>query len=413
MTSLTHVRSRSIATDETNECREADARVAAIVEQHLEGNQTDRSARSAIAGILCSTNILSEVARSAHAVNAMEREELESRLLILMVRKIIEPKGEKHFNFEKMRGRSACGWFRQFARAARASELRNLRNAQRRFGIPVDLMSEGMMGFAAASAPEAVNTPYAANLSVYKTDEEIALEESTDDLIEEFTRQSRYLRGDRVIAIKADLLRRAFNLPNARRLSSPTDRDWVMRRLTKDDSIAYKSASVAFRLKTGDLDASDVTTDKRLIAIWDNHDVDSLEGLLEKPGEVAHTFAVVASMQRPLPNSVVMGRFRRQVSVISELPEWDKVAANLTDAYIATEFAALSSYTEHRLSELEVAELEAKHALDQKKWKPACRAAIKFVGSPAGTSEAAIRRTLDALAVASGAIDTSSTKRKK
>ena len=409
MTNSTRTRPRNDATiirgDDSPECRAADAKVAVIIEDVLAGRRSDPSARGEIAGILCSMNIFAEVAATAEA-NQMEREELEERLRALMLRKILVANGTKHLNFEKLRGRSACGWLRQFARAARQSELRNLRTAQRNFGVPIDHTTlEGTVAFSELAAPDAVNTPFAANLSLHKTDEEIALEESASNLIEEFTRTARYLRGDRVIMVKADVLRRFLNLPNARRLPSPADRDYVLRQLNKDEKAAYKSASVAFRLKTGDLDPADVTTDKRLIAIWENHDVESLEGMLERPGEVAHTLAVVASMQRPRPNSVILERFRRQVSVISDLPEWADVADRLAAAYIATEFSPLSSYNEHRLTEDDMKALEAKHQLDQKNWKPACREAAKFIGAPAGKNEQAIRRTLDAYAVAAGAIE--------
>ncbi|MFS0884996.1 hypothetical protein [Aeromicrobium sp. 179-A 4D2 NHS] len=390
-------------------CREADLKIAAIVEDVLAGRRGEKSARAEIAGILCSTTILASVAAQAQAT-ASEREELEGSLRYLMLRKILEANGEKNLNFQMLRGKSACGWFRQFARKASPSELRNVRGANRRFGVPIDTNDMDYQKFVELATPEAVNAPFAANLAQYNSPEDLAAEENASSLIEEYIETARYLRGPRVTFIKADVLRRFFSLPNATRLPSPTDRSYVLDQLESDEKVAYKSASIAFRLRMGELDPEDVKTDRRMIAIWNNHDDESLENLLDRPREVAHTLAVVASMQRPRPNSVALNRFRRLVSVVSELPGWKDVAKTLADAYIATEFNALSSYNEHRLSEDEVAELHAQHELDKAKWGPAVEAAAEFIGAPVGVTEAAIRRTLDHHAMAAGAIEPSGFK---
>lgn len=384
--------------------READAKIAVIVDDVLSGRRGEKSARAEIAGILCGTNILASVAAQAQA-SASEREELEGCLRYLMLRKILEANGEKNLNFEMLKGKSACGWFRQFARKASASELRNVRGANRRFGSPIDTNDLDYQKFAELATPEAVSAPFAANLQQYNSPEDLVADETASSLIEEYTETARYLRGTRRTFIKADVLRRFFSLPNATRLPSPADRSFVLDQLENDEKVAYKSASIAFRLRMGELDPEDVTTDRRMIAIWNSHDDESLENLLDRPREVAHTLAVVASMQRPRPNSVALNRFRRLVSVISELPGWKDVAKDLADAYIATEFNALSSYNEHRLSDDEIDELNAQHELDKAKWGPAVEAAAAFTGAPVGSTEAAIRRTLDHHAMAAGAIE--------
>lgn len=391
---------------------EADSRIAKIVADVLDGNRTEKSGRAEIAGILCGTGILGEIA-AGEPITPMEREELEANLQALMLTKILTANGEKNMNFERLNGSSACGWFRQFARAATPSEMRRVRNMRKRFGVPVDMMASAVGGpaFGDMATPEAVNTPWAANLSAHKTTEELAHEESASQLIEEFTETARYLRGPVVTFVKADTLRRFYDLPNATRLPDPQDRQFVLDELEKDNKIAYKSASIAFRLRTGEIDRDEVKTDMRLVEIWNSHDTETLDSLLDRPGEVAHTLATVASMQRPRPNSVALNRFRRLVSVISDLPEWKPVAEELAEAYIATEFNAVSAYNEPRLSEDELAELSAKHQSDQKRWAPAVKAAMEFVGRPTGASEAEIRRTLDSHAMAAGAIESSYLKK--
>ena len=387
---------------------ELDKTMQDIVLTVQNGTRTEASARAEVAGILCSTNILRDVAHQAQA-SIMEREELEEKLRALMIQKILEANGDKNFSFNLMDGKSACGWFRKFAQTARDSELRNLRSAQRRFGTPIDhtTMEGGGISFNELSGVAPVmDTPWASNSSLSKGVDEILHEESTAQLIEDFNTKSRYLRPDRIPFIAADALRQYFNLPQAVRSANPADRRFVLKTLKADEKAAYKSATVVFQLKVGDIDREEITTDPRLLAIWKNHTVDSLDSLLDRPGEVAHTIAMAASLSRPRPSSVALDRFRRIVASLSDLPEWTAIAPDLANAYIATEFNALSSYNEHRLDADELAELTASHRANAAMWTVIAKKAAKFVGVPLGRDIASVRKTLDTYAIGAKAIET-------
>jgi hypothetical protein len=401
--------SGSPANTKSNANDKIDQQVQAIVEAVKSGARSDDSARAEIVGLLCGSTILRDVAIGAQA-GQMEREELQERLNALMVGKILTANGDKNFSFNLMDGKSACGWFRKFAQTARDSELRNLRSAQRRFGTPIDhttMEGAGGMSFSELSGgKQAMDTPWASNSSLGKSNDELMHEESTAQVTDDYLRTARYLRGDRMPFLRSDALRQAFKLPQAVRAPDPSDRRFVLETLETDKKAAYSSASAVFSLKVGDLSRDQVTTDPRMLDIWKNHNEESLGSLLDRPGEVAHTIAMAANLSRPRPSSVALDRFRRIVMSLSDLPEWKEFAGDLASAYIATEFSALSSYNEHRLNDDELEEVKATHAAHAATWPTVAKAASKFVGAPLGSDIETVRKTLDNFAIGAKAIET-------
>lgn len=383
-----------------------DREIQEIVSEFKAGTRPEESARGAILVLLQNTGILAQVSRGPK-VREHEQEPLETSLRDLMIEKVLTPNGDKNFSLNLIDGKSGCGWYRKFATTARDSELRNLRSASNRFGVPIDVTT---VGGAPGSDPHThganLDTPWATNANLHRSTDEILHEESTAQLTDSFIKKARYLRGDRIPQVQADYLMRFFNLPSAARPAQPTDRAFVMKTLSKDSKAAYRSASVAFQLRVGDIVEGEVSTDPRLIEIWRNQSTSSLNTLLDSPGKVAHTIALAATMPRPRPSSVSLDRFRRMVQAASALSEWTEIAETLANAYIATEFTALSSYVEHRLDDDETAEIEATHSENFKRWPDVALQASSFVGAPLGKDVETVRQTLETYAIGAKAIET-------
>ncbi|GAB2733790.1 hypothetical protein [Nocardioides pakistanensis] len=310
-----------------------DATINDLVDAVFSGSLDENQARRAIAGHLFATGIHDQVAaRSTTGLSKQDKAELAERLAHLLMQKVITP-GENGYSLEQGRGKSACGWARQLASAAVASETRKIRRAENRLGIPMD--PAGHEFSAAANSA----------LITYDVDDSTAIEEAVED----FTSAVRGARGTDRMFVAARYLAEVFDLVPAIRPDAMVDRDILTASLIADETLALRSLRSWRALVHGtDAAAVDPSIDERVLMLWDDQTEESAERLSAMGADTAHALALAAVSPMPRPAKKALAKFKTVVGQVAtgtrRDARWRELSSALVDSYIASQYEAVSQY---------------------------------------------------------------------
>lgn len=362
-----------------------DERVRSLIEAHFQGEIDEVATRREITSMLYVSGIPNEEAQRAKApLTPQQRFDLGEALLHLLTDKMLSG---NFFSLETGRTSSLCGWARQVAKAAVASEIRNARRATNRNGDPWDPQNHSFERAAGSGQRLVVNDAYSTHVDGAVT-----------TLVEEFTERTRGMRDtDRVVA-SAETLCFALGIEPALRPERMEDRDACLAALTTDENLAHRSLKAWNALVHGS-DASAVgDVDDRLLALWDEQTEDSTTELLTRPAHVAHMLALAAVSPLPRPNKKALQKFKTVVMAGNGIRDkrWRELASSLVDAYVASEYEAVSQYATMSAEARSAAIIG--HTIDRNRLETLLERAANHPGAPFGPAPARVLARLSEVA---------------
>lgn len=368
---------------------EIDAVVHDLIDEHFAGNLTEEQTRREISSALYASRIHEEVARTASVSTQQQRNDLAESLLTLITKQVMVASDKASaFDLEKVRHASVCGAIRQFMKKALPSEMRNHRRATNRNGTPLD---PGGYEFTVLGQT-------AASLIVW--DEDSARVDGTNsDLVDEFVDLTKGMRGtDRMLA-NAEVLCLSMGTAAAVRPDAMADRDAIHKALLADETLAHRSLRQWYDLVCGENNVEpSARVEDRVLALWDDQDESMAEALLRRPREVAHALALAAVTPLPRPAKKALSRFKSIVSGTApkRTAPWRDLTSALCDAYVASQYEAVSQYATMSTDAREAAAVG--HQIARNRLDDLLALAAVHPGTPLGKSANMVLARLIALA---------------
>lgn len=380
MTALTAILGPHASTDQIDEA------IHGLIDLHFAGHLSEEAARREISGCLYASGIHEQVAARRTDLSPQGRSDLAEMLSTLLTEKMIS--GGNFYSFAIGRTQSACGWARQLAGSAMQSELRKVRRSDTRNGTPLDPHGHEF----------SVLAHYQTSLIVYD-DPSVRVDANLSDLVEDYTTKSKGMRDtDRVLA-SAETLCAGFGVAPAIRPEFMVDRDYALKALSADPSLAHRALRTWVSLVHGsDRDAIDASIDDRILSLWDEQTEDSAEQLLALSADVTHMLAVAAVSPLPRPPKKALQKLKTMVMVGNGTRDkaWRDLTSVLVDSYVASEFEAVSQYATMSVDAKQAA--ATGHTIARGRFETLLDRAAMHPGAPLGRSHSQILARLAQLA---------------
>lgn len=373
---------------------EIDALVHGLIDAHFAGQMSEEEARRRISGALYASGVHEDVAKTRTDLTQQGRNDLAEMLLTLLTEKVIGS-SDNGYSLETGRRTSACGWARQMAKAAIASEMRNARRADTRNGTPLD-----PTGFEFSVIGQTH-----ASLIVWDT-EAVHVDGEVADLAEQYAQIIKGMRDTDRMVVNADTICLGLGVNPAVRPEWMDDRDDILTAITADETLAQRSLMAWRSLVIGserDFEGCDI--DDRLLALWDDQTEDSAGVILSKSAEVAHTLALAAVSPLPRPAKKALKRLKTAVMAAPSKRDktWRELASVLIDSYIASEFEAVSQYATMSAEAKQAA--VTGHTISRGRFQFLLNRAANHQGSPLGRTPERVLQCLNDVAAAAFATE--------
>lgn len=375
---------------------DADAVCSNILEAHARGEVTAERARAVIAGELLKTGIAEAVATERFVSSAQLRYDLVEDMNELMVSKVLRS-GPGNYDLELGRDRSATGWARQLLRAARGTLLRNIHSRTASKLYPVDPTPPPVSGTTdrfnrpshAGQGPAVIAFHQASVRDDYALD---SAQRSMEDAVDWLSSKTRHLRESSKLAAHAATILHAYRVPALIR-PRLEERRRLQALLAADPFLAYRSVEAMRAIVDSEPLAFPI--DEGLLCLWDEYSYDQLQTISEADGKVARILVDAALADRTRPSRTVLRSFRAAVRAQGSGVNWQRLADECTEAFIALEFEAFSAF-DSTGAEFH-AEKVAGHALMCRKAPDVFARTLAFKGQRLGRNEKELYEHLDAI----------------
>lgn len=360
-----------------------------IVASVLSGTMDSADARMQVAALVVESGAAAKVAyEKSNSLTEQEIADISVILNDILVDKIIDPES---YDFTKASTGTLLGWAMTYARKSKDSRLMNLRQRDTSRYIPFshyDILIDG-------SGAEAFGSGIEARISDTDNWSTQSTEFTTDDevfalALELLGENTKGLRETGRLFVESAILCLSYRLPMALRAINFADRQYVRDVLISDPSAAHWSLHDWCEIAALEASPEESSFDPRVLAIWDNFDIEEAHLLLSLPSEVPHTLALAAVSPKPKPGRRNLDKFRTAVKKMSATKGWNAIALRIVDSFIASEYEVFSEFNSKELDALAL----RNHERAISDFPDLLVASANFPGHPLGVTPSAIHASL-------------------
>ncbi|MCU6479106.1 hypothetical protein [Arthrobacter sp. A2-55] len=315
----------------------ADNECLTALQQYAAGALDETETRKAIAAALHRSGVVIQVARERMLSHTQMVNDLCEDMNDLLYRKIMQtaPGG---FDLNLGLYSSATGWARQLLRAARATLLRDLRTRTEAKLSLVDPIAAKQEQEGVRRDPSYRQFHGAA---YQDKDHEDSPNQKIQDAVEWYQSKARHLRDSTRLAASAASIMHGLGVPALVR-PRLAERRRLQGLLHADPSLAHRSLRAMRSLIEGE--PGNETIDEGLLALWDDYSYDQIDATAQAPFRMASVLVDAALADRARPPRPVLRAFIASVRALGTGRGWSRLAAELSDTFIALEFEAYSSF---------------------------------------------------------------------
>jgi hypothetical protein len=365
-----------------------DAAAKEVIAAHRDGLYTAVEARKVLAALMVSSKIIFfTIDRLAGRKSAIE--ELLDRCQVRMTAKILDETG-KYFDLDRAVDGSPSGWLRKNVTLLCTQYFRDIDRANVRFGaldnvgggVGVDDGTQRTHPSLVCFDPDPLNDP--------------VLDDMRQQQVDEFEEARQALRGQPYVRLVVQQAIKMLGVARAVRPADFADREFIRVAVDTDPMIAYRALETFGAIVYGTDDNPSVIhrdIDPRLLGLWDDFTFEMVERLLEADAQFARALAMDAVTPLPRPSQKAIAKMRGEMCRKATGVRWRSLAATLVDAWVSTEFSAVSDYA--------VASVDARktarqgHVIAISKWESVLNSVVAYPGAPMGTSIDGVRAALE------------------
>lgn len=362
-----------------------------VIQAHRDGYYDQTETRKVLCALMVSSKVVYfTVDRASGRKHAVE--ELLDRTQVRLSAKILDETG-KYYDLDKAMNGSPAGWLRKNVAYLCTQYFRDIDRANVRFGA-----LDNIGGGVGADDGTARTHP---SLIAYDPDplSDPVVDDMRQQQVDEFEEARQALRGQPYIRLVVQQAIDMLGVTRAVRPADFADREHVRVAVDKDPMLAYRALETFGAVVYGTDDTESVINreiDDRVLGLWDDFTFEQVERLIDADPGFARALAMDAVAPLPRPSQKAIAKMRGEMCRKTSGVRWRSLAATLVDAWVSTEFSAVSDYA--------VASVDARktarqgHVIAISKWDTVLNSVVSYPGSPMGDTREKVRALLEASA---------------